>query len=299
MAIEIQEVTKRYGPQTAVNRISFAVPNDTIVGFLGPNGAGKSTTLKMITGYLKPDEGSIRVDGIDVSREPLKVKSWIGYLPESNALYYEMYVREYLQFIAGVQGVQGAKKRVEEVIEMTGLMPESNKKIGQLSKGYKQRTGIAAALVHDPRVLILDEPTSGLDPNQIAEIRQLIFDLGKNKMVLFSSHILQEVENICDRVVIIHKGNLVANDTLAGLHTQAGGGIVEVEFERPVEINQLMNLAGINRVEVQNKLYTLYCNEASVVKKELLALSMENNLDIQSVKTKSGSLEEVFRSLTT
>src|SRR6185437_920899 len=202
--ISVSNLTKIYGHQKAVDDISFALGNQEIVGFLGPNGAGKSTTMKIITGYLAADSGNAVVNGINVNTNPLDAKKQIGYLPEGNPLYYEMYVREYLEFIAGIHHLKhDLKKRIEEVIDLTGLRIESNKKIGQLSKGYKQRIGLAAALIHDPQILILDEPTTGLDPNQIVEIRQLIKDLGKNKTVLFSSHILQEVESICDRIIII------------------------------------------------------------------------------------------------
>jgi ABC-2 type transport system ATP-binding protein len=217
MSVEVRGLTKIYGSQRAVDNISFSLAKGEIVGFLGPNGAGKSTTMKMITGYLEPDGGLIHVSGINVQKEPLETKKRIGYLPESNALYYDMYVREYLQFIAGIHHVSGARGQVEHIIQTVGLTPERNKKIGQLSKGYKQRVGIAAALLHSPEVLILDEPTSGLDPNQIVEIRQVIKEQGKDKIVLFSSHILQEVEAICDRVIIINKGKIVADDQLSNL----------------------------------------------------------------------------------
>ncbi len=215
MSIVVNELVKMYGEQRAVNKLSFQVGKGEIVGFLGPNGAGKSTTMKMITGYLSPDEGVVTVDGIDVSKDPIKAKRRIGYLPEANPLYFDMYVKEYLDFIAGIHEIKNKKQRIKEVIELTGLVVEQKKKIGQLSKGYKQRTGLAAALIHDPEVLILDEPTSGLDPNQIIEIRNVIKAQGTNKTVLFSSHILQEVEAICDRVIIINKGTLVADDTIS------------------------------------------------------------------------------------
>src|SRR5687767_10118167 len=228
MSIEVKNLLKNYGEQKAVNNISFSLNKGEIVGFLGPNGAGKSTTMKMITGYLVPDGGTASVSGIDVIKEPISVKSKIGYLPEANPLYYDMYVREYLEFIAGIHNVSNRKKRIEEVIELTGLTIESKKKTGQLSKGYKQRVGLAASLVHDPEVLILDEPTSGLDPNQIIEIRNVIRDQGKNKMVLFSSHILQEVEAICDRVIIINKGQIVADDLLANLQKRSTTNLVKV-----------------------------------------------------------------------
>jgi ABC-2 type transport system ATP-binding protein len=217
MSIEVAGLQKNYGAQKAVNDISFSINKGEIVGFLGPNGAGKSTTMKMITGYLTADAGKALVSGIDVAVDPISVKQKIGYLPEANPLYLEMYVREYLDFIAGVHQLADRKKAIEDVIILTGLTIESKKKISELSKGYKQRVGLAAALIHDPEVLILDEPTSGLDPNQIIEIRNVIKAQGKNKTVLFSTHILQEVAAICDRVIIINKGQIVADDSLLNL----------------------------------------------------------------------------------
>lgn len=217
MSIKVDQVSKLYGTQRAVDQISFKAQVGEIVGFLGPNGAGKSTTMKMITGYLRPDEGNIEVCGIQVKGEAIDTKRKIGYLPESNPLYHDMYVREYLDFIAGVHKIIQKNKKINEVIALTGLLPEAHKEIGQLSKGYKQRVGLAAALIHDPEVLILDEPTTGLDPNQIIEIREVIRELGKNKTVLFSTHILQEVEALCDRVIIINKGKIVTDSTLEDL----------------------------------------------------------------------------------
>jgi ABC-2 type transport system ATP-binding protein len=217
MSIKVDQVVKIYGAQKAVDNISFEVKQGEIVGFLGPNGAGKSTTMKMITGYLFPDGGNIEVCGIRVVDEGIATKQKIGYLPELNPLYQDMFVREYLEFIAGLHKVASPKQRIEEVIELTGLKPEANKLIEQLSKGYKQRVGLAAALIHDPEVLILDEPTTGLDPNQIIEIREVIRKLGKKKTILFSTHILQEVEALCDRVIIINKGKIVADAPLQEL----------------------------------------------------------------------------------
>ena len=217
MSIEVRNLVKEYGEQKAVNNISFTVNKGEIVGFLGPNGAGKSTTMKILTGYLQQTSGKALVCGINVSDDPLEVKKKIGYLPELNALYYDMYVREYLDFIAELHKVNDRKKAVNQSIELVGLTTEAKKKIGQLSKGYKQRTGLAAALIHDPEVLILDEPTSGLDPNQIIEIREVIKKQGEKKTVLFSSHILQEVEAMCERVIIINKGEIVADDLLTNL----------------------------------------------------------------------------------
>lgn len=228
MSIEIKGLTKIFGVQKAVNDISFTAEKGTVLGFLGPNGAGKSTTMKIIAGYLAADAGSVKVGGIDVSKDPLAAKRKIGYLPEANPLYYDMYVKEYLSFIAGVHKLQRVQKAVADAIELTGLGLEAHKKMGQLSKGYKQRVGLAAALIHDPEVLILDEPTSGLDPNQIIEIRNVIREQGKHKTILFSSHILQEVQAICERVVIIHKGNLVADDRVQNLLNHAGASLEDV-----------------------------------------------------------------------
>jgi ABC-2 type transport system ATP-binding protein len=230
MSIEVHQISKTYGNQKAVDQISFQAKPGEIVGFLGPNGAGKSTTMKMITGYLEPDGGEIMVCGLKVKPGDLLTQKRIGYLPELNPLYPDMYVREYLGFIAGLHKVSDKKERIEESIELTGLQREAHKQIHQLSKGYKQRVGLAAAIIHNPDVLILDEPTSGLDPNQIIEIRNLIQTLGKDKTILFSSHILQEVEAICDRVIIIHKGMIVADSTLAELTTHTGNTSLEEVF---------------------------------------------------------------------
>ena len=300
MSISVSNLTKIYGHQKAVDDISFALGNQEIVGFLGPNGAGKSTTMKIITGYLAADSGNAVVNGINVNINPLDAKKQIGYLPEGNPLYYEMYVREYLEFIAGIHHLKhDVKKRIEEVIDLTGLRIESNKKIGQLSKGYKQRVGLAAALIHDPQILILDEPTTGLDPNQIVEIRQLIKDLGKNKTVLFSSHILQEVESICDRIIIINKGKIVADDTLTNLQSSNRNlHVVIVEFAGKINMDLLKNFAGVEHVEEKENQYHIHTSDPDRVKKLLLEFSLQNNLDILSLQGKSKSLEEVFRNLT-
>ncbi len=301
MSISVNKLSKHYGSQKAVNEISFTVNKGEIVGFLGPNGAGKSTTMKMITGYLEADSGDIEVCGIPVLMDCADTKKKIGYLPEANPLYAEMYVREYLGFIAGVHKIQDASSQIEEVIQTVGLTPEANKKIGQLSKGYKQRVGLAAALVHNPEVLILDEPTSGLDPNQIIEIRDVIRKLGQNKTVLFSSHIMQEVEAICDRVIIINKGNIVADDRLQNLQRSlTGAQFVTVEFKAVVDIDLLRNLKDIIEVKnVQNSIFSIQCSNAETVKKQLLQLSIEKNIDIVSLQSESQNLESVFKSLTT
>src|SRR5580698_3628220 len=249
MSIEVKDLVKIYGEQKAVDSISFAVGKGEIVGFLGPNGAGKSTTMKILTGYLGQDGGEAVVCDISVREHPLETKKKIGYLPEANPLYPDMYVREYLDFIADIHRVTDKKKRIETVITLVGLTVESRKKLGQLSKGYKQRVGLAAALLHEPEVLILDEPTSGLDPNQIIEIRDVIRTLGKDKTVLFSSHILQEVEALCDRVVIINKGKLVADSPLSQLRAQnAGTNTVQVAFRENPEASILEQLDHVNAV---------------------------------------------------
>jgi ABC-2 type transport system ATP-binding protein len=275
------------------------VEKGEIVGFLGPNGAGKSTTMKMITGYLKPDAGDITVSGIDVKKAPLEAKKKIGYLPESNALYYDMYVREYLQFIAEVHRLQNGKEKIQTMIETVGLAPEKGKRIGQLSKGYKQRVGLAAALLHQPEVLILDEPTSGLDPNQIVEIRQVIKDQGKDKLVLFSSHILQEVEAICDRVIIINKGTIVADDALQNLQKNTSGQVVKVRFKEPLEAEWLRRLPAVKTVHKETAMeWTVETDDAEAVRRALLQLAVQQNLNIVSLQNESSRLEDVFRTLT-
>lgn len=232
MAISVNQLTKTYGSQTAVNNISFSIEKGQILGFLGPNGAGKSTTMKILAGYISSTSGEAQLDSDVITVDSLITKSKIGYLPEHNPLYLEMYVTEYLSFVGGMFGLKGTvlKEKVAKVIEMVGLMPEKHKKIEQLSKGYRQRVGLAQALIHDPEVLILDEPTTGLDPNQLVEIRKLIKDVGKNKTIILSTHIMQEVEAICDRVIIINKGNLVADDTLENL--KKDGGTLEEIFRK-------------------------------------------------------------------
>lgn len=299
MSIEVKNLLKVYGEQKAVNNISFKVEQGEIVGFLGPNGAGKSTTMKIITGYLQQTSGEAFVAGINVTDNPLEVKKKIGYLPELNALYYDMYVREYLEFTAEVYKVDNPKSRIEKVIELTGLAIESKKKIGQLSKGYKQRVGLAAALIHDPEVLILDEPTSGLDPNQIIEIREVIKQQGLTKTVLFSSHILQEVEAICDRVIIINKGNLVADDILSNLRKVSSSNIVKVNFKETIDSQLLENLPAArsaNKTDMNN--WSLATDNPEQLRKQVLELALQHNLNIISLYSESQSLEEIFRSLT-
>jgi ABC-2 type transport system ATP-binding protein len=299
MSIEVKNLLKTYGEQKAVNTISFKIEKGEIVGFLGPNGAGKSTTMKIITGYLQQTSGDAFVCGINVADNPLETKKKIGYLPELNALYYDMYVREYLGFIAELHKIKDQKSKIEEVITLTGLTIEAKKKIGQLSKGYKQRVGLAAALIHDPEVLILDEPTSGLDPNQIIEIRDVIKKQGQNKTVLFSSHILQEVEAICDRVIIINKGELVANDKLSNLQKGNDQQTVKVVFKEVVDtdwLNKLESVTGINFTD--SSVFNIQCTNAELVKKQILQLAIDKNLNIVSLQSENQSLENIFKTLT-
>ena len=299
MSIVVKDLEKIYGAQKAVNKISFSIRKGEITGFLGPNGAGKSTTMKMITGYLMPDGGTIEVSGIDVTKDPIVTKKKVGYLPEANPLYLDMYVKEYLDFIAGIHQVPNKNQRIKEVIELTGLTIEQKKKIGQLSKGYKQRTGLAAALIHDPEVLILDEPTTGLDPNQIIEIRNVIKSQGANKTVLFSSHILQEVQAICDRVIIINKGELVADDNLSVLQQKSTSNFVKVTFKEILVPDWLTGLRGVLSIQSLDKYsYQMEATDANDLKRQLLELSLQHHWNIVSLQTEGGSLEEIFRKLT-
>jgi ABC-2 type transport system ATP-binding protein len=299
MSIVVEGLVKVYGEQKAVDSISFCIQKGEIIGFLGPNGAGKSTTMKMITGYLLPDQGSIKVCGIDVGIDPIGAKRKIGYLPEANPLYMDMYIKEYLDFIGGIHHLSNKQKRINEVIGLTGLGVEQHKKIGQLSKGYKQRTGLAAALIHDPEVLILDEPTTGLDPNQIIEIRNVIKAQGANKTVLFSSHILQEVQAICDRVIIRNKGALVADDKLAALQQKSNSNIVKVTFGEIHDPALLRGLIGVTELRIiDNYSYQLETTNENEIKKQLLELSLKHHLNIVSLQTEGSSLEDIFRKLT-
>jgi ABC-2 type transport system ATP-binding protein len=300
MSIEVTQVSKSYGDRKAVDNISFAVGSGQIVGFLGPNGAGKSTTMKIITGYISPDAGTARVAGINVSDDPVASKKKLGYLPESNPLYMDLYVREYLKFVADVHNVANRNQRIEEVIDLVGLTPESSKKAAQLSKGYKQRLGLAAALIHDPEVLILDEPTTGLDPIQILEIREVIRNLGRKKTVLFSSHILQEVEAICDRVIIINRGNVVADSSIRDLQLLHNTKELRVMFNEAVpdglfaSLRDVISMRMIGPNEVQ-----LQTTSPEAARKQILELSLQHNLNIVSLQTGEQRLEEIFRTLTT
>lgn len=300
MSISVASLTKIYGTQKAVDNISFDLKKGEIVGFLGPNGAGKSTTMKMITGYLPPTSGTATVCGFDIQTQAMEVRKRVGYLPEANPLYFDMYVREYLEFSAGIHKLKDAKARIEEMISLTGLTKEAHKKIGMLSKGYKQRVGIAQAMLHDPEVLILDEPTSGLDPNQIVEIRELIMRIGKEKTVLLSTHIMQEVQAMCSRVIIISNGHVVANDAIEKLQQgKAQQGILEVAFETEIDTALFKSLKHIKSYEsIGAKRWKMLTDKPEELRKEVMQMALDKNINISSMQAETQSLEDVFRSLT-
>ncbi len=300
MSIQVASLTKKYGEQLAVNSISFELKKGEIVGFLGPNGAGKSTTMKMITGYLPPTAGKATVCGFDIESQLMEVRKRVGYLPEANPLYYDMYVREYLEFSAGIHRMKQAKARVDEIIGMTGLNKEVHKKIGMLSKGYKQRVGLAQAMLHKPEVLILDEPTSGLDPNQIVEIRDLIIEIGKEKTVLLSTHIMQEVQAMCSRAIIINNGNIVADDKIDALQqTNKEQKALVISFESEVNKTLFKKLTNTQKTEaINNNTWRLYTHKPEELRKEVMKWALDNDINISSLQTETQSLEEVFRNLT-
>ncbi|MBK5213494.1 MAG: gliding motility-associated ABC transporter ATP-binding subunit GldA [Flavobacteriaceae bacterium] len=296
MSIQVENITKTYGEQKALNKVSFTIEKGEIVGFLGPNGAGKSTMMKILTAFIPASEGVAFVNGFDVNKDDIAVKKSVGYLPEHNPLYLDMYVREYLLFNAGIYNIP--KTEVESVIEKTGLTPEANKKIGQLSKGYRQRVGLANALLHNPEVLILDEPTTGLDPNQLIEIRQLIKNVGKEKTVLLSSHIMQEVEAICDRVIIINKGEIVLDKKLSDLKNNKQQ-IVEVEFDYRVEELALQQLPKIEKIENSiGFVYQLYFETDQDMRGKVFDFAHDNGLKILQLHQKNTTLEKLFSELT-
>jgi len=299
MSIEVKNLTKFYGEQAAVNSISFEVKKGEIVGFLGPNGAGKSTTMKIITGFIPSTSGEVKVCGKVVDVDSLDTRKLIGYLPENNPLYLDMYVKEYLTFVGNIYKIKNVKDRVAEMIKAVGLEVEQNKKIGMLSKGYRQRVGLAQAIIHDPEVLILDEPTSGLDPNQLVEIRELIKKIGKEKTVMLSTHIMQEVEAICDRVVIINKGDIVADGKTSELQHPEGQVItVYVEFEGEVSKNQLAKISNVRKVEKVGKGW-LFEGSANVdLRKQIAQYAQENKLLVLTLRIEDKRLEEVFKELT-
>ncbi len=297
MSIEVEGVSKFYGNQKALNKISFKVDKPEIVGFLGPNGAGKSTMMKILTTYLNPNEGQAKVNGYDVGTNSKEVQQSVGYLPEHNPLYLEQYVKEYLAFNASIYGV--SKQRINEVIELTGLTPEAHKKIGQLSKGYRQRVGLANALLHDPEVLILDEPTTGLDPNQLIDIRNLIKSIGKTKTVFLSTHIMQEVEAMCERVIIINKGEIVADKKLKDLRDEKEQ-VVIVEFDYRVEDAFLLKLPNVtNVVNTYDFVYEIIFKTSQDMRSHVFDFAHDNQLKILQLNQKNTSLESLFRDLTT
>lgn len=302
MSLRIKNLTKLYGNQKAVNNISFEVGEGEIVGFLGPNGAGKSTTMKIATSYVPPTDGQVTVAGYDVVNSPIEVKRIMGYLPEHNPLYLEMYVHEYLRFIGKLYGIRGIalKNRVEEMVALCGLALEQNKKIEALSKGYRQRVGLAQALIHDPAVLILDEPTSGLDPNQLVEIRKLIKEISKNKTVIFSTHIMQEVSALCNRVIVINKGEIVADDQLSNLmRGQDRETVIIVEFEGNVSIQDLRVLTGVKSVEVLGSSQFKITSHAGIdLRPEIFRFAADRKLSLLGLKQEENSLENIFRELT-
>jgi ABC-2 type transport system ATP-binding protein len=296
MSIEVQNVSKKYGSQRVLNQVSFKLHPGEIVGFLGPNGAGKSTLMKIITTFIKKNEGEVIVNGYDVDNEPMAVKRSVGYLPEHNPLYLEMYVREYLEFNASIYSTN--IDRINEVIKLVGLMTESHKKIGQLSKGYRQRVGLAAALLHDPEVLILDEPTTGLDPNQLVEIRNLIKKIGETKTVLLSTHIMQEVEALCDRVIIINKGEIVANKTLDEL-TDNKNQIIVVEFDKPITKILLEKIPNISKYKkVQGNIWNLSFSTKKDMRSSLFDFASQNGFKLLQSHQEKEDLETLFRNLT-
>ncbi|UPL50458.1 gliding motility-associated ABC transporter ATP-binding subunit GldA [Hymenobacter sublimis] len=299
--VEVQQLTKTFGAQAAVNNISFTVGKGEILGFLGPNGAGKSTTMKIATGYLPPSLGTVTVDGFDVQTSPLEVRRRVGYLPEHNPLYLDMYVHEYLEFIGSVHGLKGnqRRQRVQEMVERVGLGREQNKQIGALSKGYRQRVGLAQALIHDPGVLILDEPTTGLDPNQIGEIRSLIRELGQDKTVIFSTHILPEVAALCSRAVIINRGQLVADSPVSELGGKvAGETVIRAEFEQAIDLAPLRALPGITHVEAAGNIYHIRAIAGSDQRGAISRLAAQQGWVLLGLRQEEQSLEQVFQSLT-
>ncbi|TGE24888.1 gliding motility-associated ABC transporter ATP-binding subunit GldA [Hymenobacter aquaticus] len=300
--VEVQQLSKIFGTQAAVNDISFSVGKGEILGFLGPNGAGKSTTMKIATGYLPPSHGTVKLEGYDVQTDPLEVRRRVGYLPEHNPLYLDMYVHEYLEFIGSVHGLKGQSRRarVQQMVDRVGLGREQNKLIGALSKGYRQRVGLAQALIHDPGVLILDEPTTGLDPNQIGEIRTLIRELGQDKTVIFSTHILPEVTALCSRVVIINRGQLVADSPVADLGAKAAGEtIIRAEFEQPIDVAPLRALPGILDVEAEaGNRYRIRAAGGADMRGAISRLAAQQDWILLGLRQEEQSLEQVFQSLT-
>jgi len=302
MSIIVQGVTKLFGEQKALDNISFEIKTGEIVGFLGPNGAGKSTMMKIITGFIPASSGKVMVNDLEVGTDNIEVRKQIGYLPENNPLYPEMYIREYLGFVASIYktGVP-KKKQIDDIIELTGLLPEQKKKIGALSKGYRQRVGLAQALIHNPAVLILDEATTGLDPNQIVEIRNLIKEAGKKKTVMLSTHIMQEVEAICDRVIIIDKGIIVADEEKSKIYSviKKPKQIIQVEFDSEITENALKEFSETGSVKkITKNIWNIEADGEKDIRPDIFNFAVRNNLTVLSLQKQESNLEEVFRHLT-
>ncbi len=300
MSILVNNITRLYGAQKALDQISFEVPKGEILGFLGPNGAGKSTMMKIITTFIPPTEGEVKVCGYDIISDSMEVRKKVGYLPEHNPLYLDMYVKEYLGFIAGLHQMKQKEKRVKEMVDLTGLGQEQHKKIGALSKGFRQRVGLAQALIHNPEVLILDEPTSGLDPNQLVDIRNLIKNIGKEKTVMFSTHIMQEVEAVCDRVIIINKGKIVADGLSGELGREKNAGYsVSVEFDKDISRGALSNIEGVKRVDkigVNN--WELFTESKEDIRPAVFRFAVDQQLTVLTISRNEKNLEAVFRDVT-
>lgn len=300
MSISVSSITKLYGPQRALDNVSFSVGSGEVVGFLGPNGAGKSTMMRILTCYLPPSDGSASVCGFDTGKDSLSVRRHVGYLPEHNPLYLDLYVPEYLDLVAGMHGLRHRGPRVREMIELVGLGPERHKRIGALSKGYRQRVGLAQAMIHDPEVLILDEPTSGLDPNQLVEVRALIKRMGEKKTVMLSTHIMQEVEAICDRVIIIDRGKLVADDKASSLRSGPQQRVLlEVEFDKAVAANVLKNIGGVLNVHrKEDRLWLLEHDMASDIRPAVFRFAVDNDLQVLGMHRSERAMEDIFKELT-
>ena len=300
MSIQVNSICKTYGNQKALDMVSFEIGSNEIVGFLGPNGAGKSTMMKILTCFIPPTSGQAKVFGFDIINESIEVRKQIGYLPEHNPLYLDMYVKEFLEFVGGLHQLSKIKNRVKEMIEVTGLQAEQTKKIGALSKGYRQRVGLAQAMIHNPKVLILDEPTTGLDPNQLEDIRFLIKNLGKEKTVMLSTHIMQEVEAICDKVIIINQGIIVANDETKNLQKNNIKQIITVEFDKSISIQLLQSIPDINQsIHLHNNTWQLISNSKNDIRKDIFDFAVSNQLSVLTLNKEEQKMEDVFKQFTT
>ncbi|MCF8364285.1 MAG: gliding motility-associated ABC transporter ATP-binding subunit GldA [Bacteroidales bacterium] len=300
MSIIVKNISKLYSEQKALDNVSIEISPGHIVGLLGPNGAGKSTLMKILTGFIPPSSGKVEIDGLDIFEDSLEIRKIIGYLPENNPLYPEMFVKEFLSFAGGLHQIKNLKNRVDEIIQLTGLEVEKRKKIGALSKGYKQRVGLAQALIHDPRILILDEPTSGLDPNQLVEIRNLILSIGKEKTVMLSTHIMQEVEALCDRAIIINKGKIVADDTTSNLQMiRMGENLLQVEFNQSINHNKLSKLEGIITLKnISGNVWEIAVAGEKDIRQEVFQWAVSEKISVLSMQKKEQTLEQIFQNFT-